>query len=348
VTSHTESYGLPNYAPPSNTYGTPETTSPPRIVYGTPEKAPSDTYGLPNKAPADSYGLPNKAPSDNYGLPNKAPADSYGLPNKAPSDNYGLPNKAPSDNYGLPNKAPSESYGTPASHSHSTSSSVESYGPPTHTSSDGYEDVSHSSGGYSSPSYPTSEYGAPAQQPAENREVRFLIHKAGDEEIVKNAVIEDSKWSGNKISFIQGPNLEVKHHQKVYLPPQKKSIIYVLLKEPEIKTSIEVMEPNNHEQAKPEVFIIYESGNGVIKKHYDLSPEEGSKVGAILANRIRQTRASAGEDEKEDAVDAAIEEMFTSTAKSVSSDSEGAETTTSSGPDSSASDQVLCKSSNLV
>jgi hypothetical protein len=72
------------------------------------------------------------------------------------------------------------------------------------------------------------------------------------------------------VKFIEGPTLRIQRHQKVYLPPKKKTVVYILLKEPQIITDVEVVGPT--EEPVPEVFITYQKSDGVVKtKHY--SPE---------------------------------------------------------------------------
>ena len=172
---------------------------------------------------------------------------------------------------------------------------------------------------------PSSSYGeipstfpySHSSPPDLQREVRFLIYKPADEELVKSTVIEDAKLAGNTISFIQGPDLQINQHQKVHLPPMKKSIVYILLKEPEIKTNVELIEPDNHEESKPEVHITYETNNGVIKNHYDLTPEEGSRVAEVLASKIRQTRETMMELELKDTKSEILESGKTATEERV-------------------------------
>jgi len=270
-TPPTSSYDIPAAPVSSDSYAQVGSQGSPSND-GAPTQSPGYSYST--SKPSDSYGPPPK-PSDSYGPPQK-PSDSYGPPQK-PSDSYGPPSK-PSVIYGTPLK-PNEgydSYGPPSGSAHG---SLDSYGPPL-------------------PSYgPPAEYG-PSPPPPTN-EIKFIIYKPRDEEAVKDTLIEHAKETGEKIKFVYGPTLEVKHHQKVYLPPPKKSIIYILLKEPEIHTKVQVM-AGNEEASKPEVFIIYETKDGVIRKHYDLTDEESRRVVSALGDKMRLSKRGSSSEEEQD------------------------------------------------
>jgi len=97
--------------------------------------------------------------------------------------------------------------------------------------------------------------------------LRFLIHKPGDEGEIKKALVEDGEVRGQEVRFIEGPTLRIQRHQKVYLPPKKKTVVYILLKEPQILTDVEVVGPT--EEPVPEVFITYQKSDGNVRtKHY--------------------------------------------------------------------------------
>jgi len=97
-----------------------------------------------------------------------------------------------------------------------------------------------------------------------------LFYDIGDENIIRNALLEDGKERNQEVKFIEGPTLRIQRHQKVYLPPKKKTVVYILLKEPQIQTDVEVVGPT--EYPVPEVFITYQKSDGVVKtNHY--SPE---------------------------------------------------------------------------
>lgn len=289
-----KNFGVPNLTPPVNSFQIPLSNRP--VI--------SNSYALPTEAPtkpSKSYGLPAQTtPEAAYGPPESNPWRP--VASSAPENEYGLPTSAPTPakEYGPPISAPSPSkeYGPPttAAPPKDSGESWEGYGwGPSSSSEGGYgssssDSSSSSEGGYGSHEHtPSSSYGPP--KPAE-KEIRFLIHKPGQEELVKETIIEESKKAGEEVSFLRGPWINIDHKQKVYLPPPKKTIVYILLKEPIVHTKIEVMDPKPQEMPKPEVFIVYENPEGVIKKHYDLTVEEGQRVAAVLGDKIRYARDS--------------------------------------------------------
>lgn len=78
------------------------------------------------------------------------------------------------------------------------------------------------------------------QMSGEETALRFVVHKAGDEGEIRKALVDDGNDRGQDVKFIEGPTLRIQRHQKVYLPPKKKTVVYILLKEPQILTDVEV------------------------------------------------------------------------------------------------------------
>lgn len=107
---------------------------------------------------------------------------------------------------------------------------------------------------------------------AVDKTIRFVIHKPEDEDIVKNAILEDAQNRYEDVKFVQGPTLKVQRKETVYLPPKKKTVVYILLKEPQIDTDVQVMSPQEDEPA-PEVYITYQKSDGAVRtKHYSPKP----------------------------------------------------------------------------
>jgi len=75
-------------------------------------------------------------------------------------------------------------------------------------------------------------------------------------------------------SSASGP-AEKEKKQKLFLPPKPKTIVYVLLRQPEINTETEVIPSTD--DPKPEVRIIYQKPEGVQTKHYSPDSQPGSK-----------------------------------------------------------------------
>jgi len=118
----------------------------------------------------------------------------------------------------------------------------------------------------------------------EEREIRFLIYKPGDEEIIKHAVVEDAKLQHEKVSFLEGPTLVLQNQEKIHLPKKKKTVLYIMLKEPEINTNVDVVEPEGEKEDDLEVFVIYQNKNkGVKQKHYKLDASGSATSGTSSA-----------------------------------------------------------------
>ncbi|CAL8139692.1 unnamed protein product [Orchesella dallaii] len=107
---------------------------------------------------------------------------------------------------------------------------------------------------------------------AMDKTIRFVIHKPEDENVVKNAILEDAQNRYEDVKFVQGPTLKVQRKETVYLPPKRKTVVYILLKEPQIDTDVEVMSPQEDDPV-PEVYITYQKSDGHVKtKHYSPKP----------------------------------------------------------------------------
>jgi len=116
-------------------------------------------------------------------------------------------------------------------------------------------------------------FSSSASGPAE-KEVRFVIHKDGEEDQVRNTILMQFGMDDN-ISFLNGPMFKLQKKQKLFLPPKPKTIVYVLLRQPEINTETEVIPSTD--DPKPEVRIIYQKPEGVQTKHYSPDSQPGSK-----------------------------------------------------------------------
>ncbi|OXA37265.1 WW domain-binding protein 11 [Folsomia candida] len=132
------------------------------------------------------------------------------------------------------------------------------------------------------------------QMSGEETALRFVVHKAGDEGEIRKALVDDGNDRGQDVKFIEGPTLRIQRHQKVYLPPKKKTVVYILLKEPQILTDVEVV--GQTEEPVPEVFITYQrSDGGVRTKHYSPDAVKGDKylreLGSSLGDHNHVTRS---------------------------------------------------------
>jgi hypothetical protein len=122
--------------------------------------------------------------------------------------------------------------------------------------------------------------------------LRFLVHKDGDEGEIKKALLQDGKERGQEVKFIEGPTLRIQRHQKVYLPPKKKTVVYILLKEPQIMTDVEVVGPT--EEPVPEVFITYQKSDGGVKtKHYSPEVVKSDKYLSQLRSSLGSSSSSS-------------------------------------------------------
>jgi hypothetical protein len=105
-------------------------------------------------------------------------------------------------------------------------------------------------------------------QPMEQQqELRFLFHRSEDEDYIKSTILNESDRYNERVSFVTGPTLKFQRRQTIYLPPRKKSVIYVMLKEPVVQTELEVVEPPESDTV-PEVNIVYEKSGKLQTKHY--------------------------------------------------------------------------------
>lgn len=131
-----------------------------------------------------------------------------------------------------------------------------------------YSSAAAPSPSYGSETAPETSYGP---GPAE-KEVRFVIHKDGEEDQVRNTILMQFGMDDN-ISFLNGPMFKLQKKQKLFLPPKPKTIVYVLLRQPEINTETEVVPSTD--DPKPEVRIIYQKPEGVQTKHYSPDSQPG-------------------------------------------------------------------------
>lgn len=132
---------------------------------------------------------------------------------------------------------------------------------------------------------------------AMDKTIRFVIHKPEDEDIVKNAILEDAQNRYEDVKFVQGPTLKVQRKETVYLPPKKKTVVYILLKEPQIDTDVQVMTPQEDEAA-PEVYITYQKSDGAVKtKHYSPKPIKQEDMQKYL-DIEEDPYAAAGEESR--------------------------------------------------
>lgn len=160
-------------------------------------------------------------PSDHYGPPS-APLDNYGPP--VPQKQYGPP---PSPQYGPPAQQygpPAQQYGPPA----------QQYGPPT-------------------------EYGLPQIGKQITKNVYVHIPPEEPAKIVPSQVINVPVPKKHyKIIFIKAPTPPTPAKQIIPEQPQDehKTLVYVLVKNPEPQPLIDVPIAEPTEPSKPEVFFI--------------------------------------------------------------------------------------------
>jgi len=117
-------------------------------------------------------------------------------------------------------------------------------------------------------------------------ELRFLFHRPEDENLIKSTILEESQRYNERVSFVRGPTLKFQRRQTIYLPPRKKSVIYILLKEPQVQTDLEVIESQS--DPTPEVNIVYEKAGGVRSKHYYSTSDK------LLQNGATSSSTSSG------------------------------------------------------